>query len=195
MFRYFEKIKLMTNSFYKTLYQHDTLYHVPDLTQNVDKEIVAVISEPKLVIEKPIEEKPQVAQIQKPIEPVPVEIIAPTLNHQVLFLTNELSPSDAIFLEKVLKAVNLNLDGVDILNFEGAQLIDFKPLLRAKKIHHFISFGVPFLKVNLDIMMNRYDIKVLSGINFLFTDPLAVIQEDDQLKRALWGCLKTIFVK
>ena len=185
----------MNKTFYNTFYQHDTLYYSPDSIQAVEEKVVMALPASELDIEKPIDELPQAVETQKSTEPILVEIIAPTLNHQVLFLTNELSPSDAVFLEKVLKAVNLNLEGVDILNLEGAKLIDFKPLLRAKKIHHFISFGVPFLKVNLDLMMNRYDIKVLAGINFLFTDPLAVIQEDDQLKRALWGCLKKIFVK
>lgn len=180
----------MNKSFYEVFFQHDTLYNVAELTQNIEEEVVVPLPQLEKPIEKAVEVKPKtVEKVVEEIAPTP-----PKLNHQVLLLTDEFSPSDALFLEKVLKAVNLNLDGVDILNLEGAQLIDFKPLLRAKKIHHFISFGVPFLKVNLDIMMNRYDIKTLAGINFLFTDPLAVIQEDDKLKRALWGCLKKIFI-
>lgn len=170
---------------YDYLYQNDTLYYVTTPIQ-LEKAVETTVKETEPV--KIIEQKKEAVTIEPP-----KAIIVPPIKHQVLILTDEFSPSDAVFLDKVLKAVNLNLEQVDVMKLEGAKQMDFKPELRAKKIHHFISFGVPFLKVNLDIMMNRYDIKVLGGIHFLFTDPLAVIQEDDKLKRALWGCLKQIF--
>ena len=105
-----------------------------------------------------------------------------------------MSPSNTIFLEKVLKAVNLNLDGVDILNLSGAKQMDFRPLLRNKKVHHIISFGVPFIQINLEIMMNRYDPKQIAGVNFLLSESLDIVQSDDKNKRALWNCLKSIFL-
>ncbi len=170
--------------FYELLYENETLYKVSEPVKMDQVEIVVPepIKQFEIIVEKKIAEPTQ-------------QLIAPSISHQVLVLTDEFSPSDAVFLDKVLKAVGLSLESVDVMKLEGAKQIDFKPELRAKKIHHFMSFGVPFLKVNLDIMMNRYDIKVIRGINFLFADPLAVIQEDDKLKRALWGCLKTIFTQ
>jgi hypothetical protein len=113
-------------------------------------------------------------------------------------LVNEapaMSPSNTIFLEKVLKAVNLNLDGVDILNLSGAKQMDFRPLLQNKKVHHFISFGVPFIQINLEIMMNRYDPKRIAGVNFLLAESLDIIQADDKNKRALWNALKKLFME
>lgn len=120
----------------------------------------------------------------------------PQLNHKVLLLADEeLDPSNLLFLEKILKAVNLNVDGVDLLNLHGVQNIDFAELLKGKYINHFITFGVPFERINLDIMMDRYAPVRFEGINFLMADSLPTIEADQNLKKRLWSALQRVFLQ
>ena len=184
-------------SFYQLLFQNETLYRSQEV-EAIEKIVAEVAA--TMVAEapgEPLEVKPlaPVAPVTPADRP---QLVTPTLNHQILILVNEapaMSPSNTIFLEKVLKAVNLNLDGVDILNLSGAKQMDFRPLLQNKKVHHFISFGVPFIQINLEIMMNRYDPKRIAGVNFLLAESLEIIQTDDKNKRALWTALKKLFME
>lgn len=185
----------MSKSFYQLLYQNETLYRISGeatVSEQAEVPIAAVtaVQEPLL---------PPTPAVPLPVSAPPVQTAAPLplLNHQILILVDEtpaMSASNTIFLEKVLKAVNLNLDGVDILNLAGSKQMDFRPLLQNKKVHHFISFGVPFININLEIMMNRYDPKRIAGVNFLLAESLDIVQTDDKNKRALWGALKKIFM-
>jgi DNA polymerase III psi subunit len=137
------------------------------------------------------------------IEPEPVlpagvlptqPILSPKIKQKVLLLADEaLDPSSLLFLEKILNAVNLDITGVDLLNLHGVGDIDFAAVLRGKHIHHFITFGVPFERIGLDIMMDRYQPVRFEGITFLIADALPVIEANQKLKRALWESLKRVF--
>lgn len=135
--------------------------------------------------------RPTTPSILPPIQKQPR---MPQLNHKVLLLADEeLDPSNLLFLEKILKAVNLNVDGVDLLNLHGVQGMDFAELLRGKYINHFITFGVPFERINLDIMMDRYSPVRFEGITFLMADSLPTIEADQNLKKRLWSALQRVF--
>lgn len=181
-------------SFYQLLFQNETLYRAQEVAaiEKIVAEVAIAIAEepaPEIIL--------AVQAMPSPIAPpLPSTSTLPTLNHQILILVDEsptMSPSNTIFLEKVLNAVKLNLDKVDILNLAENRHADFRTLLENKKVHHIISFGVPFIQINLEIMMNRYDPKQINGINFLLAEPLEITQADDKNKRALWNCLKKIF--
>ncbi|GAB3883930.1 hypothetical protein [Spirosoma agri] len=130
------------------------------------------------------------------ITPPSQQVRMPQLNHKVLLLADEeLDPSNLLFLEKILKAVNLNIDGVDLLNLHGARDLDFAELVQDKKIHHFITFGVPFSRINLDIAMDRYQPIRFFGITFLMADSLPTIEADQNLKKRLWGSLQRVFLQ
>lgn len=118
------------------------------------------------------------------------------LNHKVLLLADEaLDPSNLLFLEKILNAVNLNIDGVDLLNLNGVRDVDFAEMVQGKHIHHFITFGVPFNRLHLDIAMDRYQPVRFFGITFLMADSLPTIEADQHLKRRLWNSLKQMFLQ
>lgn len=130
------------------------------------------------------------------LPPVQQQSRLPQLNHKVLLLADEeLDPSNLLFLEKILKAVNLNVNGVDLLNLHGVQDMDFAELLRGKYINHFITFGVPFERINLDIMMDRYAPVRFEGITFLMADSLPTIEADQNLKKRLWSALQRVFLQ
>lgn len=136
--------------------------------------------------------RPTTPSIFPPIQQQPR---LPQLNHKVLLLADEeLDPGNLLFLEKILKAVNLNIDGVDLLNLHGVQDMNFAELLRGKYINHFITFGVPFERINLDIMMDRYAPVRFEGITFLMADSLPTIEADQNLKKRLWAALRRVFL-
>ncbi|MDB5241465.1 MAG: hypothetical protein JWP57_2090 [Spirosoma sp.] len=130
------------------------------------------------------------------LPPIQQHARLPELNHKVLLLADEeLDPSNLLFLEKILKAVNLNVNGVDLLNLRGAQNMDFGELVKGKYINHFITFGVPFERINLDIMMDRYAPVRFEGITFLMADSLPTIEADQNLKKRLWAALQRVFLQ
>jgi hypothetical protein len=140
----------------------------------------------------------ELAPAPRPLAPQPERPIArtPDLNHKVLILVDEaLMPSELLFLERVLKAVNLNPDNVDLLNLHGWEGRDFGPVLAQKVVHHFITFGVPFERLDLDIMMDRYHPVRFDGITFMLADALGVIEADRDLKKRLWDSLQRIFLQ
>ncbi|MEZ0542500.1 hypothetical protein [Fibrella arboris] len=133
--------------------------------------------------------------VPTPQQPAPSKPATPLISQKVLILVDDdLLPSDLLFLEKILKAVHLDVDGVDLLNVHGTKNVNFSELLAGKYIHHFFTFGVPFSRLNLDIMMDRYQPVRFEGITFLMADPLPAIEADVALKKKLWESLKKIFL-
>ncbi|QJW89632.1 hypothetical protein HNV11_09675 [Spirosoma taeanense] len=161
---------------------------------------MAVPAEPQPVVVTAMPEplpqpapRPTTPSILPPLQQQPR---MPQLNHKVLLLADEeLDPSNLLFLEKILKAVNLNVNGVDLLNLHGAKDMDFAELLKGKYINHFITFGVPFERINLDIMMDRYSPVRFEGITFLMADSLPTIEADQNLKKRLWAALQRVFLQ
>jgi len=182
--------------------------HTDTLLVDVDTvliDTVVVLPEPVVALPEPVvlitTPEPLPQPVPRPtapsiLPPVQQQSRMPQLNHKVLLLADEeLEPSDLLFLEKILKAVNLNIDGVDLLNLHGVRDMNFAELLRGKYINHFITFGVPFERIDLDIMMDRYSPVRFEGITFLMADSLPTIDADQNLKKRLWAALQRIFLQ
>ncbi|MEZ0607514.1 hypothetical protein ACAW74_03310 [Fibrella sp. WM1] len=175
----------------------------PPATPIADVVVVEPVAVIETVTEVPVAEPaqpepatpPAQPMVSSPPEPVVRRPATPMLSQKVLILVDEdLLPSDLLFLEKILKAVNLDIAGVDLLNIHGTKNIDFAEMLTGKYIHHFFTFGVPFTRLNLDILMDRYQPVRFDGITFLMADPLPAIEADVALKKKLWEALKKIFL-
>ncbi|MFN8354722.1 MAG: hypothetical protein U0Y10_09760 [Spirosomataceae bacterium] len=186
----------MTNaSFLSYLFAHETLYRVE--SEAVTPATVDLAPTPPQVV-TPVVEVPQSPVNQAPTPPSST-YQSMGYSQKVLILISEpkhsvLSESDADFLEKVLKAVNLTSAEVDFINIDKVdKQADFKDMLSAKQVHHFLTFGVPLKRLKLEILLVPYQIKQVEGINFLYADPLATIQQDVAKKKALWVCLKKLF--
>ena len=156
------------------------------------------IIQPVLLVEPEI---PLVVSIEPEPVPAPIPIIEspeplPTAQKTkvLLLFDEELTPGELIFLENILKAIQLNLSDIDMLNLAGSGLVDFHAVLENKTLHHFISFGVPFKTIHLNIQMDRYEPIRIFGITFLLADPLSAIESDSKLKRKLWEVLKKVFL-
>ncbi len=175
----------------------DELIETPDVLLTFPTEVPSEpVPAPAIVAPQPLPQpapRPTVPSILPPIQQ-PARL--PQLNHKVLLLADEeLDPGNLLFLEKILKAVNLNVNGVDLLNLRGTQNMDFAELVKGKYINHFITFGVPFERINLDIMMDRYAPVRFEGITFLMADSLPTIEADQNLKKRLWAALQRVFLQ
>ncbi len=104
-----------------------------------------------------------------------------------------LLPSDALLLENILKATGHSITETDILNFSTLSSSDARAVLATKSTNYFITFGVPLIKLQLDLLLPPYTPKYVEGIWFLLADPLSVIDANKELKKRLWLALQQMF--
>lgn len=192
---------------FQILYQNETLFQLQEemIVPVAEKEVIPEVT--LVNIETPIvapvrEIIPQpVAKVNiEPAKPEAPTVQFPALNHKILILIDEpkqksMLVSEALFLDNILKAVGQSSENSDILNFSFLAGPDARNVLAEKRVNYFITFGVPLIKLRLDLLLPPYTPKQVEGIWFLLTDPLAVIEADVVLKKKLWAALKQMFPK
>jgi hypothetical protein len=201
---------------FQILYQNETLFQlqeemivrveekelIPETINSVKPEIINSVEKEELVIPPKVEilNQPVAKVTAEPVKPAVPQAQFPQLNHKVLILIDEpkkkeMLVSEALFLDNILKAVGQSSENSDILNFSFLSGPDARSVLAEKRINYFITFGVPLIKLRLDLLLPPYTPKQVEGIWFLLTDPLAVIEADVVLKKKLWAALKQMFPK
>ena len=128
------------------------------------------------------------------IIPVAVDI-APTPNEIIplLILVDEISEANKVFLEKILMAVNLNLEKVTLLTTSDLKAINFQKFSENKIYQKILSFGVSLSTINMNIMLMPYENKLIENVWFLMAEKLVIVENDVNHKRRLWGCLQQLF--
>lgn len=186
-----------STAFFQIMYQNETLFHLEEKaveTVIAPEPNTAEIKEPETPLISPTKQESPVTVK----EHAPVTEVFPLLKHKILILTDEskkqdLITSEAIFLDNILKAVGSSIENSDILNFSFLPSQDAGKVLSEKKTSYFITFGVPLIKLKLDLLLVPYTPKSIDGIWFLLADPLAVIEADRNLKKKLWQALQKMF--
>jgi DNA polymerase III psi subunit len=113
--------------------------------------------------------------------------------HKVVILVNELSPEDAALLEKILGAVQLTLQNVEIIEMSKNKDLNLSHIFTQKSVGQLISFGVMMSEVNLMLRLTPYQILESKGVKFLSGVSLLDLQNDIPKKKLLWGALKEMF--
>jgi DNA polymerase III psi subunit len=157
-----------------------------------------------------VSETPEFTEIKLSIEqkvgveePVPV-LIPPKdatkfvasmfkFQNKVLILTNTISESEKTLLVKIIGAVGLTIEQIDLIELGKIQTLDYQSLLSQNITKKFISFGVGLGKINWNILLNIYQPKNINGIDILLSDELRVLESNLDLKKKLWEALKTMF--
>lgn len=189
---------------YKILFHNDTLYQLNEPGHLAEFVQTEVKQEKAISVTKAVEQKQTEAPVPVIKEPISVQSVTssvekfPTLNHKILILIDEqkqksIPASELLFLDNILKAVKSSANEADIINFSLLPQTDASNLLSEKRINHFITFGVPLIKLHLDLLLIPYTPKLVEGIWFLLTDPLVVIEAERDLKRKLWTALQKMF--
>jgi len=196
----------LSAAFYQVFYQNEQLFQVEEefKTEEKTETVVQDLSlpkpqpEPRPEIAIPVKQVPAASLPPTPAIPVKPAESFPALKHKILILIDEpkrkeMVASEAIFLDNILKAVGNSVENSDILNFSFLPGQDAGKVLTEKRTNYFLTFGVPLIKLNLDLLLVPYAPKNIDGIWFLLTDPLAVIEADRNLKKKLWQALQKMF--
>jgi len=170
---------------FQQLFAGEQLYVIPEkkvLNEEVSvekKQIVAPIAEQVVAAIK-------VEKVQEPLHFVP--------NHRVVILVDDCSDADQALLGKILTAVKLNLNQVDLVRLADLSQMNARTAFSQNLISHFITFGVALQKIKLEIPLNPYQTKEIKNIRFLFSDALSELQNDVEKKKALWKALQEMFL-
>ena len=121
----------------------------------------------------------------------PIQYYQP--KQRIIILVTSLNPTDSELLGKILGAVKLNLQSVDIIELDKNQTVNLSQIFSQKSVNQVVIFGIDSLKVSLDIKLTPYQILEKQGIKFIYSDSLTAIQNDIPKKKALWGSLKEMF--
>lgn len=180
-------------AFYQYLFQHDTLYKVAGsetepvaLSPALNPATTDSASLPA-ASEKPAIKQESAKAPSFPPTRYPVVVLVNTNSGQEI-------PADQLeFLANVMKAVGHDLSGVDVIPFHTKSAMSIRETLAAKRIRHLISFGVPFIKLDMDLTLPPYVASTIESTQFLLVEGLDMIKADVGLKRKLWASLQQMF--
>ncbi|MDZ7898062.1 MAG: hypothetical protein U5N85_08545 [Arcicella sp.] len=125
------------------------------------------------------------------IPPMPTPLYRP--KHKVVILVQELNPVDSELLEKILGAVQLNLQSVEVVEMSKNKGLNLEHIFTQKSVNQLISFGVMMSEVNLMLRLTPYQILESKGIKFISGVSLTDLQNDIPKKKLLWAALKEMF--
>ncbi|MDR6560876.1 MULTISPECIES: DNA polymerase III subunit psi [unclassified Arcicella] len=171
---------------FQQLFAGEQLYVIPE--QSLQKEKITVENSP---IATPIEEK-TVMKATATVDEVKVLHFVP--NHRIVILVDEYSEADQALLAKILTAVKLNLNQIDLVHLADLSQMNARTAFSQNLISHFITFGVALQKIKLEIPLNPYQTKEIKNIRFLFSHALSELQHDVEKKKALWKALQEMFL-
>jgi hypothetical protein len=123
--------------------------------------------------------------------PTPTPLYRP--KHKVVILVKELNPADAELLGKILGAVQLTLQNVEVIEMSINPNMDLSHIFTQKSVNQLISFGVMMSEVNLMLRLTPYQILESKGVKFISGVSLTDLQNDIPKKKLLWAALKEMF--
>ncbi|AFK04075.1 hypothetical protein Emtol_2942 [Emticicia oligotrophica DSM 17448] len=176
----------MTSNLANYLFSNETLY------KNVVSDSPKVMEtkphiEPKVLVQEPTSTPTQLEKVVKPT--------IPTLKfrNQVLILADTISDSEKALLVKILGAIGLTIEQVDLIELSKVHMPDYQTFVSQAITKKVISFGVGLGRLNWNILLNIYQPKQIAGVDFLLSDELRVLDTNLELKKVLWGALKAMF--
>lgn len=184
-------------SLYQILYENEILFRMEEPAGSVT---TGKPQEPDAdrgqVAARPATTAPQQRVSSAPVTP---EVPFPEIKHPLLILTDvaerpDLSASETTLLTNILKAVGRSKEMSDVINYSYLQNKDARLVLSGHQVSHLISFGVPLIRLQIDVVLTPYIPKFIDGVWFLLADPLPAIESNKENKRKLWEALQRIFL-
>ncbi len=114
--------------------------------------------------------------------------------HCLIVLQKDGNKDEQAFLSKVLNAAQIDMER-DILLIEATpeSRISFAQLQRKYRIESCLLFGMAPRQMGLLFQLEKYELHNHQGVQFLYADSPASIQDNVSLKSALWSSLKSMF--
>ena len=176
----------MTSNLANYLFSKEILY------KNVVSESPKV-AETEPFVERKVNVQESVSNLISPKEVARPAISTFKFRNQVLILTDTISESEKALLVKILGAIGLTLNQIDLVELSKVQTLDYQSFLSQNVTKKFVSFGVGLGKMNWNILLNIYQPKNVAGVDFLLSDELRVLETSRELKQTLWDALKSMF--
>ncbi|TXH22063.1 MAG: hypothetical protein E6Q95_02790 [Chitinophagaceae bacterium] len=104
-----------------------------------------------------------------------------------------ISDEDLLFLTQLLKACQLTLADVAILNFQNFDARYFKSIITYFKSKNILLFGTSTADFGFPFEIPNYKLQHHNNINVISSNTLAAIKEDKTQKALLWAALKQMF--
>lgn len=119
-------------------------------------------------------------------------------NRQILVLVNHtdlvhLPDNELEFFTGVLKACNLGLGDIALVNLNNCPGISFNSLQAALSSRIVLLFDVDPQAIELPISFPHFQLQPFAGNTFLYAPSLKELESDRVLKSKLWVCLKRLF--
>ena len=103
-----------------------------------------------------------------------------------------IADGDLQFLTGVLKACNLGLGDILLLNHRTAP-VSFNELKEKYRPQTILLFGTLQESLSLPLRFPEFQVTTHAALQMLSAPPLSVIEKEESLKRQLWGALKKLF--
>ncbi len=177
---------------YQLLFQNEMLFQVAESNLNTSP-ISREVKKDTEIEKMPV--KLQEASKQKASM---VTGTFPDLQYRVLVLIDNprkeyLEGEQRILLDNILKAIGLGIDQVDVINISFLDNSDANILFTERKINYLITFGVPLIRLQIDLLLPPYMPEQVEGIWLLLADTLTKVESDREVKKRLWQALKRMF--
>lgn len=140
------------------------------------------------VSEKPSVTEQKVAEIEPKVKDIKPNYYQP--KSKVVILLKSLNPADSELLGKILVAIKLDFQSIDLIELDKIGEADLSQIVTQKSVNQLITFGITLPTVKLDIPLNPYQFTEKHGIKLIYSDSLTDLQNDIPKKKALWGALK-----
>ena len=108
----------------------------------------------------------------------------------VICLENDINEANTQLLDKILSAINLSIQDVEIIIQPTGSILNITQLLRDCEPNVMLSFHVNLNKNGLNIEQKLYQPIILMNTSIIISQALSHLQNDNQAKAKLWNAIK-----
>jgi len=115
----------------------------------------------------------------------------------ILFVNNKEAawlPADQLdFLIEILSACKLTMEDVALVNIAGRPTSNYQEITGKMNVQKVFVFGISLSDIGLPFKIPEFQVQSFEDCTYLSIPAINILQENKELKRKLWLCLKQIF--
>ena len=113
----------------------------------------------------------------------------------ICVLVEETKEEDLVFLARVLKAIDYQIDtDINLVLYDKNAPARWTTISGKSVTAKYLFLGVTTAEIGLKMDWRKYQVQNWHDRQFLFADTLHVIAADPNLKKALWQALQAMFL-
>lgn len=128
---------------------------------------------------------------------VPVDFLGGNAKNIVFIVLNAenkfLNDNQLTFTLGLVKACNISLDDIAVVNFAHHNTINYTTLKNQLSCNKVLSFGVAPADLDLPFAIPFFQMQNFQETDYIFCPPLDQLQKDTNAKKQLWSSLQKIF--